>query len=105
LTIKSKALEVNLADTRIDVSIDTRYAVLQDVFSKYYGLMEGLTTFLKEISHPLRNWHFIVQEARGYSLDYFHLLKSHPDGGEAAALFVNIFTDAIDSGRDVDVKT
>ena len=78
-TIKSKALEVNLADTRIDVSIDPRYAVLQKVFSKYYGLMDGLTTFLKEISHPLRNWHFIVQEARGYSLDYFHLLKSHPE--------------------------
>ena len=105
MPIKSKALEVNLADTQVDVTIDAKYSVLQEVFSKYYGLMDGLTTFLKELSHPLRNWQFIVQEARGYSLDYFHLLKNHPKGGEAAARFVNIFTGAIDSNSGQDVQT
>ena len=72
--IRSKALEVNIADYHVDVTIDEKYSVLQEVMSQYFGLMEGLTTFLMELSHPYRNWQFIVTEARGYSLDYFHLL-------------------------------
>lgn len=99
MVIKSKALEVNLADTRMDVTIDVKYTVLQDIFSKYYGLMDGLNAFLRELSHPLRNWNFIVQEARGYSLDYFHLLKQHPKGEEGARLFADMFFEAVESGR------
>jgi pyruvate,orthophosphate dikinase len=88
LTVKSKALEVNIADYQVDVIIDAKYAVLQEVMSKYYGLMEGLNTFLEELSHPYKNWRFIVAEARKYSLEYFHLLKGHPRGPEAAKLLI-----------------
>lgn len=101
---KSKALEINLASTQVDVDIEARYSVLEEIFSKYYGLQEGLTTFLKEISHPYRNWHFIVQEARGYSLDYIHLLKQHPKGEDASQLFADIFFEALNSSPAMDVK-
>jgi pyruvate,orthophosphate dikinase len=104
LKIKSKALEVNIADYHIDVTINAKYSVLQEVMSSYYGLMDGLNTFLKELSHPYRNWKFIIQEARSYSLDYFYLLKNHPKGHEAAALFVNIFATAIKSSDEKDTK-
>ena len=82
--IQSKALEVNIADYHVDVAIDKKYSVLQGVMSKYYGLTEGLNTFLQELSHPYKNWQFIIQEARGYSLNYYHLIKNHPDGPDAA---------------------
>ena len=95
MVIKSKALEANIADYHVDVSIDSKYDALQEAMSKYYGIMEGLNTFLKELSHPYKNWQFIVNEARGYSLDYFHLLKTHPRGDEAATLLIGIFKDAI----------
>ena len=95
MPIKSKALESNIADYHVDVSIDPKYAALQEAMSKYYGIMEGLGTFLKELSHPYKNWQFIVNEARSYSLDYFHLLKTHPRGDEAAKLLIGIFQDAI----------
>ncbi len=104
MTIKSKALEVNLASTRVDVDIDPRYLVLQDVFSRYFGLLEGLNTFLLELSHPYRNWRFIVDEARGYALDYFHLLQKHSSGGEAAALLLGVFFDAIEAKTAEDVR-
>jgi len=104
LKIKSKALEVNIADYHVDVAIDAKYSVLQEVMSSYYGLMDGLNTFLEELSHPYRNWKFIIQEARSYSLDYFYLLKKHPKGHEAAALFVNIFTTAIKLSDEKDTK-
>jgi len=105
LQIKSKALEVNLESYQVDVSIDSRYSVLPDIMSKYYGLMEGFNTFLKELSHPYKNWRFIVQEARGYSLDYFHLIKKHPKGPEAVGLFVGIFENAIHNESDPEIQT
>ena len=102
--IKSKALEVNLADYHVDVAVDEKYLILQDIMSKYYGLMDGFNTFLKELSHPYRNWDFIVAEARRYGLEYFHLLDSHPSGPEGVRLFVDIFLQAIDSGRKQEVR-
>ncbi|MBW2562871.1 MAG: hypothetical protein JRE29_02350, partial [Deltaproteobacteria bacterium] len=98
--IKSKALEVNITDYHVDVEIDAKYSMLQEVMSRYYGLMEGLNTFLKELSHPYKNWDFIVKEARGYCLEYFHLMKKHPQGVAAAGVYINIFTDAIKSTSD-----
>ncbi len=101
--IRSKALEVNIADYHVDVEIDQKYVVLQDVMSAYFGLREGLDTFLKELSHPYKNWHFIVKEARIYSLEYFHLIKSHEEGPQAAELYIDIYLRAIESTRENDV--
>ncbi len=102
--IKSKALEANLASTYVDVTIDARYACIQAVMSRYFGLMEGVNTFLRELSHPYRNWQFIVGEARGYALDYFHLFQSHPRGVEAAGAMVGIFSEVIAADVDDDVR-
>ena len=102
--IKSKALEINLADYHVDVAIDKKYFVLQEIMSGYYGLMEGLNTFLKELSHPYKNWKFILKEARGYCLDYFYLLKDHPRGCNAAAVYLNIFINALESESEIKVR-
>ncbi|NQT09886.1 MAG: hypothetical protein HQ573_01785 [Desulfobacteraceae bacterium] len=102
--MKSKALEINLECYRVDVAIEDKYAILQEVMSKYYGLRDGLNTFLKELSHPYKNWEFIVREARNYSLNYFHLLKNHPKGPDAATLLANIFNNAILSESKVEVR-
>ncbi len=99
--VQSSALN---AQDSFDVDIAPEYSVLQEVMSKYYGIMDGLNLFLKELSHPLRNWQFIVNEARGYSLNYFHLLKDHPRGSEAAELFVKTFAEAVRSAADPEVK-
>jgi pyruvate,orthophosphate dikinase len=103
--LKSKALEVNLADYHVDVDIDPKYAPLQAVMQRYYGLREGVATFLRELSHPYMNWRFIVTEARKYALDYFHLFREHPKGPEAAALMVDILVNAVRSAKTADVKS
>jgi len=102
--LKSKALEINLECYRVDVAIEDKYSILQEIMSKYYGVMDGLNTFLKELSHPYKNWEFIVREARNYSLNYFHLLKNHPKGPDAATLLVNIFNHAIISENNIKIK-
>jgi len=103
--VESKALEVNLASYRIDVEINPEYLIWRDVMSGYYGLAEKLNIFLKELSHPYKNWQFIVSETRAYALDYFHLIKKHPKGPDTARLIVDIFTEAIESAGDIEVKT
>jgi pyruvate,orthophosphate dikinase len=102
--VKSKALEINLADYHVEVAIDEKYATLQEVMSKYYGLKEGLNTFLKELSHPYKNWRFIVTETRRYCLEYFHLIKNHPRGPAAASLLADIFFEAIQTEIPIEVK-
>jgi pyruvate,orthophosphate dikinase len=63
-----------------------------------------LNIFLKELSHPYKNWRFIVTEARRYSLEYFHLLKNHPGGPEAASLLFEILFDAVEACKDKEIQ-
>ena len=100
----SKALEVNIKTSKVDVIIREEYTVLQDVMSRYSGILDNLKIFVTELCHPYKNWEFILREARNYSLDYFHLLKEHEKGPEAAKLFVNIFLDSIRESQNTNVK-
>ncbi|MDQ1330346.1 MAG: pyruvate, orthophosphate dikinase, partial [Thermodesulfobacteriota bacterium] len=102
--IKSKALEVNLADYYVEVAVDSKYSVLEEVFSRYQGLLDGLSTFLKELSHPYKNWQFIVKEARSFSLDYFHFIYNHPKGPKAAEIIIDIFISVVESSAERRIK-
>jgi len=103
--VKSKALEVNLSDTRADVTIDERYLLLLDFFKGYVGIVSRLETFLKELSHPYRNWAFIVTESRHFSLHHFHLYGSEPNGPKALDLLCDIFNTAFESISDPEIKS
>ncbi|MCP3941599.1 MAG: pyruvate, phosphate dikinase [Desulfobacteraceae bacterium] len=102
--MKSKALEVNLSDTRADVIIDAKYQLLLDVFAGYVGILSRLEIFLKELSHPYLNWGFIVGEARHFTLHYFYLYKSHPEGKKVLELFADIFITAFESRPEENVR-
>ena len=78
MTVKSEALEVNLADYHVDVDVDEKYSVLQEVMSKYYGLMEGLNTFLAELSHPYKNWRLLSQKHENIHWNTFIFSKAIP---------------------------
>lgn len=102
--IKSKALEINLARTQVDVAIDPRFDSLRAVMARYHGLLEGLNTFLREVSHPYKSWQFIVNGARGYALDYFHLMRAHRSGVQAARCLLDIFFEALAADTALSVK-
>lgn len=102
--MRSKALEVNLACTRVDVTVSERYDPLREIMTGYRGLMEKLDGFLREVCHPYRNWAFIVKEARKLALDTFHLLQSREKGPEAAGLYVDIGLEAAMETSSPEVK-
>jgi pyruvate,orthophosphate dikinase len=103
--ISSRALEINLDAYRVDVKIDPKYNVIQDVMSRYDGLQKPLKTFLEELNHPRKNWQFIVNETRTYSLGYFFDLKTHPRGTDAVRIYVDISIEAIEKAKEPKVKT
>jgi len=103
--IPSRALQVNIEDYRVDVTVDPRYLVIEEVMSRYDGLRKMLRTFLEELCHPRRNYRFIVSEARTYALGYFHDLRSHPKGPEAIKRYIDIAVETIRNAKEPDVKT
>ncbi|MBU1344564.1 MAG: pyruvate, phosphate dikinase [Proteobacteria bacterium] len=102
--MKSTALEVNLSDTKVDVVIDSKYEVFLDIVSSYVGIKNRMSIFLQELSHPYKNWEFIVSEARHLSLNYFYLYKAHPAGDRALELFADIFLASFESNSSAKVK-
>jgi pyruvate, orthophosphate dikinase len=99
----SKALEANIKSSQVDIIIREEYHILIEVMERYTGIADNLKIFITELCHPYKNWEFIIKEARNYSLDYFHLLKSHEKGPVAARIFVDIFLDAIRESQDVTI--
>ena len=99
-----QGLTRNLDETQFDVEIDEKDKVILALFDTYFGLKEGLTIFLKELSNPLRNWQFIITEARRYSLNHLRLFKKLPHGPSAAKRFVDIFHSAIEKDNDPEIK-
>ncbi|MCP4020234.1 MAG: pyruvate, phosphate dikinase, partial [Desulfobacteraceae bacterium] len=97
--MESKALEVNLTETKVDVTIDKKYKVLQDIVSPYFGILKRMNIFLTEVCHDFKNWHFIISETRHFVLHYFYLYKPHPQGEKALSLFVDIFLKAFESNE------
>jgi pyruvate,orthophosphate dikinase len=104
VTPPSDALAVNLARYHVDVAIDARFDILQKVFALYPGLMETVNSLLLELSHPYRNWQFIVQETRSLALNQFNLLFNHPHGPYAARLLVEILVEAVEAETLAAVK-
>ncbi len=103
--MKSTALEVNLSDTKVDAVIDKKYDVFIQIVLSYVGILNRMKIFLEELSHPYKNWGFIVSEARHLSIHYFYLYKPHPDGDKALSLFVDVFLEAFESETTWEVKT
>ncbi len=85
-----------MMETRVHIEIEARYLFLLEVFKDYPALGQELTLFLKELCNPMRNWDFLVTEARKYCLDNLNILRSHPFGIRAVAGFIDIFHRAVE---------
>ena len=100
----SKALEINLRTSRVEVTLDPKYLILKEIVSRFHGILERLDSFLIEVCHPYKNWNFIVTEARSFCLNNFHLFRDHPQGPQGAALFVDIFLEALAQAKKEPVR-
>jgi len=93
-----------MEQTHIEVKIRKEHYVLQEILADLHGVQERLKVFLIELNHPYKNWGFIIKEARAFALDYFHLLKLHPKGPDAANIYARVFLDAFHQTRYLEVR-
>ncbi len=105
LPIRSQALAANIAQCPTHDSIDPKYLVLLDVIADYAGLVEESHAFVCEITHPMKNWRFILEGMRTYGFKHLHLLVKSPRGGEAARVLTDIYFDAILTPKDAAVRS
>jgi len=96
LNIKSDALKANLEETAGEVIVDPVLYPLREVVEDYQGLSAKLDHLLYEISHPYRNWLFIVPETRAFVLKNMAHYNRHEKGPECFGLFCEIFLNALD---------
>ena len=104
LPIQSQALAANIAQCPTHDSIDPRYLVLLDVISDYAGLMEASHAFLCELTHPLKNWGYILEGARNYGLKHLNILRKSPSGADAANMLLDIIRDAAVEARHLSIR-
>ncbi len=104
--MKSTALEVNLSDTRADVSVDQKYQLLLDFFQGYVGIVKRLETFLNHVAKET-NEHFIdflpfmekmTGQIRGYENEAFsYFVTSYYQPDRLGILLLNAICQEDDS--------
>ena len=100
----SKALEVNIRDSRVEVTLDPKYEVLQEITADYYGIRQSLIALLTEVCHPYKNWRHIVADGRRFALHHFNLFKEHESGPQGVELLLDIFYQAVEKTREKDLR-
>ena len=96
VNIKSDALKANLEETAGEVIVDRIFDPLCEVVADYQGLSAKLDHLLREISHPYRNWLFIIPEIRAFVLKNMTHYHRHEKGPECFGLFCGIFLNALE---------
>jgi pyruvate, orthophosphate dikinase len=100
----SSALQVNLERTAAQVEIPEKNRVLLAVADGHYGLLKRTTELLTELNHPFVNWDYVVKELKGLSIGDFYEFNRHPNGLQAAEVFLRIYLDSIGSEADESVR-
>ncbi|MDW7772377.1 MAG: PEP/pyruvate-binding domain-containing protein [Desulfobulbaceae bacterium] len=96
INLKSDALKANLEETAGEVVLNPAFAPLLEAVAGFQGLSSKLENLLYEISHPYRNWKFIIPELRAFVLKNMSHYLRHAQGPECFGLFSTIFLEALE---------
>lgn len=102
--VSSSALDSNLGDTSVSVTILKKHKPLIAIVKDSYGIHKRTKEFLEELNNPHIDWESAVEKLRTISLADFHHHNSHPNGGEAIRVVTQIYLDLISQTEDPTVK-
>ena len=102
--LTSEALRINLQRTRVEVQIDPQYQVLRQAVQEYAGLLQQTDSLLAELSHPYRNWDFVVRETRRYVLKNFPIYVPQTRGPHVCRVLADIFLEAVRNSHQSTVR-
>ena len=90
--LKSKALEVNLAQTRdMEVLIPDEHLWFINVSENHYGIHKRIKEFFIEFHHPYTNKEFVVDQLNSIVIGDYWLYQEHAEKNKAFKIVLNIF--------------
>ncbi len=92
--VSSRALEVNLRRTAVDVVIPAEQQVLLEITADRYGIHEGTRKLLREINHPYVGWNEALDELRRRAMNDLPYHLASERAAEAIAVFCALFAKA-----------
>ncbi|MDP4282429.1 MAG: PEP/pyruvate-binding domain-containing protein [Bacteroidota bacterium] len=89
--IHSKALEVNLAQTReLPIEISEKHKWFISLSENHYGIHKRTLDFFKEFHHPYTNWNVVVDQLPNLLIGDLWLYESLPQNREAIGILLGI---------------
>ncbi len=88
----SKALEVNLAQTRdaeIDIPEEQRW--FGELSKSYWGIYKRTQEFIRELNHQYINYQYVIENLHNISLTDLWFYNSLEDSEKALSVLMNIF--------------
>ncbi|MFO7721594.1 MAG: hypothetical protein R6V49_00055, partial [Bacteroidales bacterium] len=96
--IRSKALEVNLAQTRdIEINIPEEHQWFIGLSSQYFGIQKRATEFFSEFHHPYSSKQVITEQLPNLVIGDFWLYQGHPERQKAFRVILDLFDRLLDS--------
>ncbi len=109
--LSSKALEANLAQTRIeDITIPVEHQRFIDLSVSHWGIHKTAQDLMKEHHHPYSNRQFVVDHLRQILLRDLWFYNSLPEPEKAFAILIEIadrllLSDAADESKEKIIQT
>ncbi len=89
--IQSRALEVNLAQTReVEINIPDHHLWFIDLSKQYTGIHKRSLDFFTELHHPFSNRSFLVDQMPGLFLSDFWFYQSLPESEKAFVIVCDV---------------
>lgn len=88
----SKALEVNLAQTRdTEIEIPREQQWFAELSKSYWGIYKRTQEFIKELNHHYINYQYVIENLHNISLTDLWFYNSLEESEKALTVLVNIF--------------
>ncbi len=95
--IKSKALEVNLAQTReVNIIIPEDHLWFLSVAENHYGIHKRIKDFFTEFHHPYSNKKYVVEQLNNIAIGDYWLYQGHPKNNKAFFILLDIFDNLLE---------
>src|SRR5512138_1052967 len=104
VTIDSDALDKNLKLTNVEVVVPKAFEAMVDVVKGYAGKERQAWDLLTEYHHKYRNWKFVIQECKRYSISNFRLYQHHPLNGAIVYLISEILFHALSTSERSEIR-
>jgi pyruvate,orthophosphate dikinase len=100
----SKALEVNLSETRQkEIAVHKDHIWLLELSADFYGIQERTRNFFNEYHHPYANQQIIAEDLRRLALGDFWFYAQHPQHHKAFKVILDIFRETLKKSKDAPV--